>query len=208
MMSQPTRQGNAHKIIQGMFLLASGRREGINNFAGTTDAFGAALAPQLAFVLINLFAVLASPGKITGLIQVLMFLCKILLPVVVSEFYARRWQRSNLWLRYITAATWSNWIAVFGVVIVIVAGHFLFPEFADPPYFTAAVMMMGIIGDVVLQWYIARVGLVISGFKAALLYGSVLVITGLMYVVAYILPPHYPSPDDLMKVFFHRAGAA
>lgn len=93
MISNSGKMGSGRKILQGMLLLASGRREGITCFEGTPDAFGAAIAPQLAMLIVGLLQVFLVSDKLLGLTKILLSLCVVLLPAVVSQFYAHRWGR-------------------------------------------------------------------------------------------------------------------
>lgn len=191
--------GNGRKILQGMLLLASGRREGILNFSSTPDAFGAALAPQLAFLLVGAFQVLLVTNKVMGLTKVLLSLCTILLPAVVTHFYAKRWARDALWLRYITAATWSNWVVLLVTLVATLLAGLLFPTVLEQPGFLKALVVGAALYEMWLQWFIARAGLGISGLRAFVLYASVMLATCALYGVAALLPPHYMVLTDLLQ---------
>lgn len=191
--------GNGRRIFQGMLLLASGRREGIQNFAGTPDSFGAALAPQLAFLLVGAFQLAFVPDKIMGATKVLLSLCTILLPSVVSHFFARRWGREALWLRYITAATWSNWVVLLVTLVATLLAAVLFPALLEQSGFLKALVVVAAVYELWLQWFVARAGLGLGGVRAAVLYAAVLVATFTLYAVAALLPPHYMVLNDLLQ---------
>nr|WP_298796031.1 hypothetical protein [uncultured Acetobacter sp.] len=193
------KQSNARKILQGMLLLASGRREGIGCFQGTRDSFGAALAPQLALLLVGIFQAAMQPGKVMGFTKLLLSLCVVLLPAVVSQFYARKWGRDALWLRYITAATWCGWVVVLISMAATLLAGLLFPAVLQQPGFMGSLMLTVSVYEMWLQWYVARVGLGLSRGRALLLYVSVLGVTLVLYGLAALLPPHYIVMQDLLQ---------
>ncbi|AOW45624.1 hypothetical protein [Acetobacter ascendens] len=199
MIPDTSKPGVIRRTLQGMLLLASGRRDGMACFDGTLDAFGAALAPQLAFLVVGLMQVFLQTDKIMALIKVLLSLCVTLLPAVVSHFYAQRWGRGALWLRYITAATWCNWVVVLISLAATLLAALLFPAIAQQPGFMAALVMTAAVYELWLQWFVARVGLSISGGRAFVLYASVLLATLALYGLAALLPPHYKVLTDLLQ---------
>lgn len=190
---------NSRKILQGMLLLASGRREGIGCFQGTPDSFVTSLAPQLALLLVGLFQAAMQPNKALGFTKLLLSLCVVLLPAVVSQLYAHRWGRDALWLRYITAATWCGWVVVLISLAATILAGVLFPPLLHQPGFMAALMVTVSVYEMWLQWYVARVGLGLSRGRAAILYISVLAITFVLYALAALLPPHYIVMQDLLQ---------
>ncbi|MFT8664905.1 hypothetical protein [Acetobacter orientalis] len=194
-----TQSSNGRKIFQGMLLLASGRREGIQNFSGTPDSFGAALAPQLAFLLVGAFQLFFVPDKIMGATKVVLSLCTILLPAVVTHFFAKRWGRGALWLRYITAATWTNWIVLLVTLVATLLAAILFPPLLEQTGFIKALVVVAAVYELWLQWFVARAGLGLSGVRAAVLYAAVLLATFALYAVAALLPPHYMVLNDLLQ---------
>ncbi|WP_342356278.1 hypothetical protein [Acetobacter persici] len=193
------KQGNGRRILQGMLLLASGRREGIGCFQGTPDSFGAALAPQLALLLVGIFQASMQADKVLGFTKLLLSLCVVLLPAVISHFYAHKWGRDALWLRYITAATWCGWVVVLISLVATVLAGLLFPPLLHQPGFMAALMVTVSVYEIWLQWYVARVGLGLSRGRAVLMYVSVLAATLVLYGLAALLPPHYIVMQDLLQ---------
>ncbi|MGO3517302.1 MAG: hypothetical protein ACTINM_02165 [Acetobacter cibinongensis] len=199
MSSYSVKPGAVRQVFQGMLLLACGRREGMQNFSGTVDAFGAALAPQLAFLLIGAFQALLAPGKALGMTKVLLSLCVVLLPAVVSQFYAKKWGKEDQWLRYITAATWSNWVVLLVTIAATVLAGLLFPALLSQPGFLKALLVVAAAYEIWLQWFVARAGLGVSGLRACVLYASILLVTFALYALAALLPPHYMVLADLMQ---------
>ncbi|MFT8675963.1 MAG: hypothetical protein ABF990_10775 [Acetobacter sp.] len=187
------------RILQGMLLLASGRREGLACFEGTVDAFGAALAPQLAFLLVGAIQVFLQPDKIMEATKLLLSLCVLFIPAVVTHAYAKHWGRETLWLRYITAATWCNWVVVLVSLVCTILASLLFPALISQPGFMAALVFVAAAYEMWLQWFVARTGLGIGGVRAGLLYGSVLAASFVLYGLAALFPPHYVVIKDLLQ---------
>lgn len=199
MISNSGKMGTGRRILQGMLLLASRRREGISCFEGTPDSFGAAIAPQLAMLIVGALQVFMVPDKMLGLTKVLLSLCVVLLPAVVSQFYAQRWGRQALWLRYITAATWCNWVVLLISLGATVLAGLLFPAILTQPGFMGALVLSVAVYEMWLQWYVARIGLGLTRPKALVLYVSILAATLALYGLAALLPPHYIVLKDLLQ---------
>ncbi|OUJ13600.1 hypothetical protein [Acetobacter okinawensis] len=199
MIPQTGKFGAVRRIIQGMLLLAGGKREGLAYFEGTPDAFGAALAPQMACILVGGMQIFLLPDKIMSATKLLLSLCVLFLPAVVSHFYAQRWGRGALWLRYITAATWCGWVVVLiSLACALIAAVFT-PDIARQQAFIGALALCAAAYELWLQWFVAKVGLGVSGGRAALLYVSILLASITLYGLAALLPPHYMVITDLLQ---------
>lgn len=199
MIPQTGKFGAVQRIIQGMLLLAGGKREGLAYFEGTPDAFGAALAPQMACILVGGVQIFLLPDKIMSATKLLLSLCVLFLPAVVSHFYAQRWGRGALWLRYITAATWCGWVVVLiSLACALIAAVFT-PDIARQQAFIGALALCAAAYELWLQWFVAKVGLGVSGGRAALLYVSILLASITLYGLAALLPPHYMVITDLLQ---------
>ena len=186
-------------VVQGLLLIARGRAEGVEAFAGTPDGFLSALSPWLAFLLVGvLLMVLREPSAIGGTLFLLSF-CALLLPPVLSHLFAARWERGPLWLRYATAAVWCEWLVIFAYVASLVVVMVLL-QLGVPPNLASAVLM----GVVVcywlwLHWFLAWRGLALTGVRAAVLVGSIIAATAVLCGVAQVLPPHvgmFAVPHD------------
>ncbi len=187
------------RIIQGMLLLSSGRREGLAFFEGTTNALGAAMAPQLAFVLVGGLQVFLQPDKVMELVKLLLSFCVLLVPLVVTHAYARRWGREGLWLRYMTAATWCNWMIVLVSLTCTILAVLLFPALVKEPAFMVALVFVATAYEMWLQWFVARVGLELGAGRAIVLYLSVLLACFALYAIAALFPPHYLFMHDILQ---------
>lgn len=199
MISDGKPMSTVKRIIQGMVLLSCGRREGLAFFEGTTNALGAAMAPQLAFVLVGGLQIFLQPDKIMELVKLLLSFCVLLLPLVITHAYARHWGREGLWLRYMTAATWCNWMIVLVSLTCTILAVLLFPALVREPGFVVALLFGATLYEMWLQWFVARVGLELGAGRAIVLYLSVLLACFALYAIAALLPPHYLFMHDLLQ---------
>jgi hypothetical protein len=156
-----------------MTLIARGRAEGLNCFRDTTQAFLFSLAPGLTILAGTVIEAIADGSGFGAFQEIPGTLCVLLAPSVLSYEMARFWGREAFWNRYIVAFNWCQWLlpaiafaaiscltlarlAGFGVegalrvVLVCLAGYALW-----------------------LNWFIARHGLALSGWRAAGLVAAV-----------------------------------
>ncbi|WP_338331774.1 hypothetical protein [Acetobacter sp. LMG 32666] len=199
MIPETGKLGAVRRIVQGMLQLAAGKREGLACFEGTPDAFGAALAPQMACILVGGIQIFLLPDKVMSATKLLLSLCVLFLPAVISHFYAQRWGRGALWLRYITAATWCGWVVVLISLACALIAAVITPDIARQQGFIGALALCAAAYELWLQWFVAKVGLGISGGRAALLYVSILLASVTLYALAALLPPHYMVINDLLQ---------
>lgn len=199
--------GAVRRILKGMMLLAGGKREGLAYFDGTPDAFGAALAPQMACILVGGMQIFLLPDKVMSATKLLLSLCVLFLPAVISHFYAHRWGRGALWLRYITAATWCGWVVVLISLACALIAAVITPDIARQQVFIGALAMCAAVYELWLQWFVAKVGLDVSGGRAVLLYVSILLASVALYASAALLPPHYMVLKDLLQPMVNLKGS-
>nr|WP_194299816.1 hypothetical protein [Acetobacter conturbans] len=190
-----------------MTLLACGRSEGIQRFGSGVDNFLAALSPGLAMCIVGLVAVALQKQPVLGLIRVELSFCTLLALPVISHFFARRWGREDLWLRYVTAAVWCEWITVLVSVVALAAGSVLFSALADSPGFGTAIVLSSDMYGLWLGIFVAKSGLRLSWPKAIVLYGATFCFALLCYGLASLLPPHYHFINDLFQPGF-TAGSS
>ena len=93
-----------------MMLVARGRAEGIDQFAGTSQGFLASLAPLIAFPLVGTFLLLLDGDGAPAITDLLATLAVLLAPPVLSFELARLWGRQARWLRFATAFNWCQWL--------------------------------------------------------------------------------------------------
>ena len=177
-------------VVKGLLLVARGRPEGLQCFAATSDAFLAALAPWLAFLLVAALLMLLRKPTAVGAALILLSFCALLLPPVLSHLLARRWKRDALWLRYVTATVWCEWLVILAYAVSLLVVTLLLQ--LGVPADLAGVMFLGLVACywLWLHWFLAWRGLELSRLQAALLVAAVIAATALMCLVAQVLPPH------------------
>jgi hypothetical protein len=167
-MSLPAEPGR-RSLMLGIMRLAMLRADGIGQFGDTRQSFLNSLAPLVAFPLVAAMLGMLSGVGAGALTALLVVLVAVLAPPVISHLLARLWGRESEWLRYATAFNWLR-LAMMGafalslpaMAILVAAG--LGEEGA---------MTTGLLGvalyNLLLDWFLARVGLRLDGWRAALL---------------------------------------
>ena len=195
----PRRPGAVRQVIYGLFLLGTGRSEGFACFEGGRDAFLASLSPPIAFLLVLSALLLSQRPTLPALCLVLLMLCAVLLPPVLSHLLARLWRRADRWQRYATASAWSVWLVLpiylpamllASVLLQMGLGH-------DAAGRAAMLLLAGYF--LWLQWFMAWKGLAIGRFKAvltvlALTAGSSLLAVALQPLLAQVMLQPDPAP--------------
>ena len=185
-------------ILRGLFMLARGRKTGINEFSGSMDAFTASLAPLIAFPLVGAGISALSGQWAFALLGLFSRICAVLvLPVIIYEF-ARWTSREALWLRTATALNWSFWmllpvlfVAAFIAAVVVQFGLAMTQ---------AEIGVLGLAGVYLLwyHWFIMRAGLGLSGLQAGgLLLFSSLVIAAFSAAPILVFPQLYAQAIQL-----------
>jgi hypothetical protein len=160
-------------VLRGVGLIARGRPAGLNCFRDTTQAFLYSLAPGFGIMLASVVEGLAEGNVARAMAEFPGTLCVLLAPSVLSYEIARLWGREAFWNRYIVAFNWCQWLLPVIVFILLVflglakaAG--VSPEIALP------VLVVSLAGYALwLNWFIARHGLALSGWRAAGLVAAV-----------------------------------
>ncbi|MFI4982061.1 MAG: hypothetical protein ACHQIO_17070 [Nevskiales bacterium] len=178
---------NLAGILRGVAQLARGRADGIRQFGESREAFLASLAPLVAFPLVGGILMLLSGGGADALSDLLMTVCALLAPPVLSFEAARLWGREAAWLRFATAFNWCQWaIPVVGSLLLLALG--MLTSVGLP---RQAAQMLAVVGlasyGLWLHWFLARHGLGLSRTRAALLVFGVNLATVAIVVVPRIL---------------------
>ena len=176
------RQGGEpiRNALLGIVLVARGRREGLEQFGATRDAFLASLAPLVAFPLVGSGLLLAAGYRWQALEDFLATLCAVLAPSVLSQALARAWKREAAWLHYATAFNWCQWaVPVVGMLILMILGLLLdagLSENAATLAFAASLAAYAFW----LHWFVTRHGLGLGAWRSVLLVAAVNGGTGLL----------------------------
>ena len=123
-----------------------------------------------------------------ALSDLLATLVALLTPLVVTEFFARRWGREALWMRFAVASNWCQWalpMALMAVIAVLwVAARLGLPT---GEAVTGGCLVGLIFYGIALHWFLARRGLELSRGRATLLVLAADLLTGFLVVVPKLL---------------------
>jgi hypothetical protein len=138
-------------------------------FGTTTQSFLASLAPLIAFPLVGAALVLVREGALPAFSLLCLTLIAQLAPPVLSHALAQYWGREREWLHYATAYNWCYWaIPVVATVLMTLFGTGmragLSPEAAIQGFFVTLAAY-----SLWLHWFLARHGLALTRWRAALL---------------------------------------
>ncbi|EHH69236.1 hypothetical protein GMO_05430 [Gluconobacter morbifer G707] len=186
-------------IPLGVWLLGRGRAEGMNCFAPGAQALLGALAPTIAMALIGLGLSFLLPHdqRGMGLTRALVPLVCTLVQLLVSELYASALSRKGLWTRYATASLWCGWLPLVMLIVAQGVLRLLLPDAAASSS-TLAGMGLGVqIYSLWLTWYVTKVGLLTTGWQAALMTVLQTVAVMILLTVLWLLPPHYNAVVDM-----------
>lgn len=160
---------SVRNALLGIALVARGRRDGLQQFGDTQEAFLASLAPLIAFPLVNA-GLLLLDGKGWGAAEgFLQALCAVLGPPVLSQLLAQAWAREAAWLHYATAFNWCQWaVPAMAIVLLLVLGLLLnagLPQDAAEMAFLVGLAAYALW----LHWFVTRHALAMGRWRAALL---------------------------------------
>jgi hypothetical protein len=174
-------------IYRGVFLLATGRPEGLEYFGASPARFLASLASLALWPAIGVAALAAGSGGAEMTSDVMASVCAVLAPPVITYELARRWDRGAQWARYATGFNWCQWaLPVVGFILIsIISGlsRSGLPSDAALALLVCAFSAYGLW----LHWFIAWRGLVVSRLRAALLVVAVNAVTVMLVVLPRLL---------------------
>ena len=179
-------------ILQGLFKLARGDAKGIEEFAGTKEAFSASLAPLIAFPLVGAVITAASGDWKPALIGLLSRFCAVLaLPLITYEF-SRLFGKTNLWMRTATALNWCFWLVLPAMFLVALLGSILVQ--IGQPFARAEKIAMGMVALYLLwnRWFVFKSGLQLNIWRALLVLAASLAVTTLFAAAPWLAG--IPSP--------------
>ena len=174
-------------IYKGVFLLATGRSEGLDYFGDSSVRFLASLASLALWPAIGMAAIASGSARPEMASDVMASVCAILAPPVITYEMATRWNRVARWTRYATGFNWCQWaLPVAGIVLITVIGELSrsgLPSDAAVALLVCAFTAYGLW----LHWFIAWRGLVVSRLRAALLVVVVNAVTAVLVVLPHLL---------------------
>lgn len=171
--------------LTGVALLARGRADGMDHFLATPSAFLRSLLPLVVVSLLM-------PGTgdlhdvLTGRASAI---CALMAQPVLSHAAARFWGREAGWLRYAVAGNWCQWLlpALFAVLLVM-ADMTLQAGLSSARLIRLMLLALGAYG-LWLQWFLARVGLGLGGWRAVALVVWVTLGTAMLALGPELLEP-------------------
>lgn len=174
-------------VLRGIVRVASGRADGIDQFSGTSQGFLASLAPLVAFPLVGTFLLLLNGDGTPAITDLLGTLAVLLAPPVLSFELARLWRRQDRWLRFATAFNWCQWILpLLASVLLVALSMLLRAGLSEHAATVLLVLVLGCYG-LWLHWFLARHGLALSPFRAAMLVIAVNLGTALLVLAPRLL---------------------
>jgi hypothetical protein len=193
-MSLPAEPGG-RSLMLGIMRLALLRADGIGQFGDTRQCFLNSLAPLVAFPLVAALIGLVSGVGAAALTALLVVLVAILAPPVISHVLARVWGREPEWLRYATAFNWLRLAMMAAFVLSLPAMAVMVAAGLGEE----GAMTTGLLGvalyNLLLDWFLARVGLRLDGWRAALLVMTVQAgVAALLFAPALVGMPQGPQP--------------
>jgi hypothetical protein len=177
-------------VLRGMGLIARGRAAGLNCFRDTPQAFLYGLTPGLGILVASIVEGVAEGNGAHAMADIPGTLCVLLAPSVLSYEVARLWGREAFWNRYIVAFNWCQWLLpVIAFVLLVCLGlaHFVGVD----PQTGLPVLVISLAGYALwLNWFIARHGLALSGWRAAGLVatvnaGTMAIVFGPTFIASY-----------------------
>jgi len=174
-------------VLRGIVRIARGRADGLDQFAGTQQGFLASLAPLIAFPLVGTVLMLLNGGGAPAITDLLATVAVLLAPPVLSYELARLWGRQAYWLRFATAFNWCQWLLpMLASVLLMGLGLLLRTGLSEQTATGALVLALG--GYALwLHWFLARHGLALSPFRAAILVVVVNLGTALLVLAPRLL---------------------
>ncbi|GAC1343290.1 MAG: hypothetical protein NVSMB18_18800 [Acetobacteraceae bacterium] len=159
---------STHSLL-GLWRVARGRPDGLQQFGASTQSFLASLAPLIAFPLAGALILLLREGMLSAFAVLTLTLISQLAPPVLSHALAVRWGREHLWLHYATAYNWCYWaIPAVGIGLMTLFGMALRAGLAADAAVQAFILVLAAY-SLWLHWFLARHGLALARWRAAVL---------------------------------------
>jgi hypothetical protein len=177
-------------VLRGVGLIARGRATGLNCFRDTPQAFLYSLIPGLGIMVASVVEGLAEGNGARAMGELPATLCVLLAPAVLSYEMARVWGREAFWNRYIVAFNWCQWLLPV-IAFVLLVCLSLAQVAGIKPETTLPVVVTCLAGYALwMNWFLARHGLALSGWRAAGLVaavnaGTMLIVFGPTFIAAY-----------------------
>jgi hypothetical protein len=174
-------------ILIGIMRVGLGRADGLALFGDSVGHFTASLAPFVALPLVGTALALVEHPDIGVIGDLLATWCGLLAPAVLTWELARKWGREPLWLRYATAFNWCMWdIPIMAFMLLIAVAVLI--GLGLPNNAAALLLPIGLGAYALwLHWFIARHGLRLTRFRAALVVILVNLVTSALVLAPVLL---------------------
>jgi hypothetical protein len=170
----------------GLLLIAAFRREGLEEFGNSTDAYLASLAPLIAFALVSCVLAAASGAVRMAAQYFLIFVCSWLAPAVISHPLCRRWNSTAYWSRYVNILNWSQMLMFLVLSAASAAAKAAVTEGLEPRPVLLVMVLCVVVYAVSFHWFVARGVLQMSRWRTVLLLVAVAVGTNLIISVPLV----------------------
>lgn len=155
-------------MLRGIFEIATGRAQGLGRFGASPHDFLVSLYVLMTVPVLSALVMMFRRGVGGGLAILLLLVCALLAPAVISHFVARLWGREALWLHFATVFNWSRFaiVSVFAVMLLVTAILIGLGVSSD----SAAELLVVVVSfySLWLEWFVARHALRLSGGRAVL----------------------------------------
>jgi hypothetical protein len=177
-------------ILRGVGLIARGRAAGLNCFRDTPQAFLYSLAPGLGIMVASVVEGVVEGNGARAVTELPGTLCVLLAPSVLSYEMARLCGREAFWNRYIVAFNWCQWllpVLAFALLVCLSLAQLA----GVNPATALPVLVVSLAGYALwMNWFLARHGLALSGWRAAGLVaavnaGTMAIVFGPTFFAAY-----------------------
>lgn len=175
------------RVVIGILRVGRGRADGLLCFGANGQAFLTSLAPLLAFPIVGAVIGMASQGVVPALTGLVMYVCALLTPAVVSYELARRWGRADDWPRFAAAFNWCEWILPLLASVLVIPVSIAVGMGIDPHL--ASLVLFGLLAayGLWLHWFLARKALSLSNLRSIIMVVVVNAATALVVIVPTII---------------------
>ncbi|AHJ62473.1 Hypothetical protein GbCGDNIH3_0688 [Granulibacter bethesdensis] len=199
----PSGESRQRIVLRGLVRLARFDRRGLSDFGSGIEALLGALAPVIGCALAVSLLLVFNHASRAGLAYMLQSIVLLLTPLLVSDILAHFWNRRPEWGLYATVLIWSQWIALFAGMLLLLAAQVMVSAGLQQEDAVAVLVVLLAVYGIALQCFLARVSLNISALRIIVL----IVLTNLGTAVlalgpaqlARMLHPSHSSPAHAEK---------
>jgi hypothetical protein len=180
-------RGSMPAILRGMGLIARGRPEGLNCFGDSQRAIMTSLIPGIGIIVGAVVEGVSEGEGLQALGEMLMPICALLGPMILSYELARWWGRDAFWGKFIVAFNWCQWVLPLVAMVLTAAFSLMHAAgLINRGAFPAVIVILGLYA-LWMNWFLVRHGLALSPGRAALFVAGVNVGTMALIVVPTLL---------------------